>query len=73
MSDASSSLGFVMLVLFLGLSWLLSRKFDAAIVQNAAAETAANQRGESAAMRREKHKGRRGKQGREKRSRKRAE
>ncbi len=70
MSDASSSLGFVMLVLFLGLSWLLSRKFDAVVAQNAAAESAAIERDKSAAMRHENQKGRRDKQGREKRSRK---
>ncbi len=73
MSDASSSLGFVMLMLFLGLSWLLSRKFDEVVVQNAAAQSAAIERGKSAAMRRENHKGRRGKQGREKHSRKRVD
>ena len=61
MSDASSSLGFVMLVLFLGLSWFLSVKFDAVIAQNAAAESAASQRDESAARKREKQTGRRGK------------
>ena len=69
MSDTSSSLGFVMLVLFLGLAWLLSRKFDAMIVKNAAVESATVERSESAAIRREKHKGRRGKQGRAKLSR----
>lgn len=62
MSDASSSLGFFMLVLFLGLSWFLSRKFDAVIAQNAAVETAASQRSENIAMRRDKIKGRRDKQ-----------
>ena len=72
-SDASSSLGFVMLALFLGLSWLLSRKFDAVIVQNAAAESAAKQRVGSAAPGRERHKDRRGKQSRAKPSRKRAQ
>lgn len=41
MSDASSSLGLVMLILFLGLSWVLSRKFDQVVEQNAAAEKAA--------------------------------
>ncbi len=70
MSDASSSLGFVMLVLFLGLSWLLSRKFDAVMAQNAPAESVAIRRGESASMRREARKSRRVKPGREKRSRK---
>lgn len=59
LSDASSSLGFVMLVAFLGLSWWLSRKFDAVVAQTAAAENAAN----PAALRREKRKGRRGRQG----------
>lgn len=73
MSDASSSLGFIMLVLFLGLSWFLSRKFEAVVAQNAAAESAAHQRIESAAMKREKQRSRRGKQGREKLPRKRAE
>ena len=28
MSDASSGIGLVMLVVFLGLSWMLSRKFQ---------------------------------------------
>jgi hypothetical protein len=28
MSDASSALGFVMLVAFLGLSWILSKSLD---------------------------------------------
>lgn len=49
MSDASSSLGFVMLVLFLGLSWLLSRRFDAMVEQNVAAEKAAAEKEEQAA------------------------
>lgn len=40
MSDASSTLGLIMLVVFLGLSWLLSRKFDQVVAQNAAAEKA---------------------------------
>ena len=69
-SDASSVLGVVMLVLFLGLSWLLSRKFDAVVVRTAAAQSAADQQQKSAAMKRERHQGSRGRQGREKRSRK---
>lgn len=73
MSDASSSLGIVMLVLFLGLSWLLSRKFDAVVAQNAAAESAANQRAAISARRSEKHKARRDRQSRNKQPRKRAE
>ena len=76
MSDASSSLGFVMLVLFLGLSWVLSRKFDAVVAQNAAAESAADQRAAISARRSEKHdkqKARRDRRSREKASRKRAE
>lgn len=72
MSDASSSLGFVMLVLFLGLSWLLSRKLDTVVAQTAQAETAVAQRSENTAPRRETDKGRRGKQRRAKRSRERA-
>lgn len=44
MSDASNSLGVVMLVLFLGLSWLLSRKFDAVVAQNAATQSATGPR-----------------------------
>lgn len=73
MSDASSSLGIVMLVLFLGLSWLLSRKFDAVVAQNAAAESAANQRAAISARRSEKHKARRDRQSRNKMPRKRTE
>jgi membrane protein DedA with SNARE-associated domain len=34
MSDASSSLGLVMLVLFLGLSWILSKKLERAVERN---------------------------------------
>lgn len=41
LSDASSSLGFVMLVAFLGLSWFLSKKFEAVVEQNAAQEARA--------------------------------
>ncbi len=77
MSDASSSLGFVMLVLFLGLSWVLSRKADAVMLEQAAGEKAASSPARDAAIRRaeratlsrdapEKTKGRRGKQGRAK-------
>ncbi len=73
MSDASSSLGFVMLLVFLGLSWLLSRKFDAVMEQNAPAPSAAIQTRESASLKREKQKDRRAKQGRDKRSRKKAQ
>lgn len=73
MSDASSSLGIVMLVLFLGLSWLLSRKFDAVVAQNAAAESAANQRAAISARRSEKHKARRDRQSRNKMPRKKTE
>ena len=73
MSDASSSLGFVMLVLFLGLSWILSRKFDAVVAQNAAAESAAKQLAQAAAMKLERQKGKRDRQGRGKVSGKRAE
>ncbi|MGE3245883.1 MAG: DedA family protein [Beijerinckiaceae bacterium] len=40
MNDASSSLGVIMLVVFLGLSWLLSRRFEAAVEREAAAEKA---------------------------------
>ncbi len=71
MSDASSSLGFVMLVIFLGLSWLLSRKADAVIAQTAAAESAASRLGEPGAIRREREKDKlaRVKQRREKSSR----
>lgn len=36
MSDASSSLGFVMLVAFLGLSWILSKKLEAVAERDAA-------------------------------------
>lgn len=78
MTDASSSLGFIMLVLFLGLSWLLSRSFDSVLVQTAVVESAAShpaghQKGESAAVGREKKKkGRRGNGGRERPSRKRS-
>jgi membrane protein DedA with SNARE-associated domain len=42
LNDASSSLGFVMLVAFLGLSWFLSKKFDAVVEQNAAAQSSAS-------------------------------
>lgn len=70
MSDASSSLGFVMLVLFLGLSWMLSRRLDAVVEQNAATERAAIQQSERAARKLERHKDRRGKQGRVRMSRK---
>lgn len=41
MNDASSTLGLIMLVVFLGLSWLLSRKFDEVVAREAAAEQAA--------------------------------
>jgi membrane protein DedA with SNARE-associated domain len=34
MNDASSGLGFVMLVAFLGLSWILSRKLERAVERN---------------------------------------
>jgi len=68
MSDASSSLG-----LFLGLSWILSRKFDAVVAQNAAAESAAKQLAQAAAMKLERQKGKRDRQGRGKVSGKRAE
>lgn len=61
MSDASNSIGFVLLVLFLGLSWILSRKFDAVVEQNAAEERAAKQASERAAKKREKQNGRHGK------------
>lgn len=70
MSDASSSLGLVMLVLFLGLSWLLSRKFDAVVAQNAAAESAATARAEIVAKKREKQRDRRNRPGRARQSRK---
>ncbi len=40
MSDASSTLGLVMLIVFLGLSWMLSRKFDEVVAREAAAEKA---------------------------------
>jgi membrane protein DedA with SNARE-associated domain len=79
MNDASSSLGFVMLVLFLGLSWVLSRKADAVLAQTAAAESAARQEEERAAAKRERHeraerqKNRRGKKDRGKHVRKPAE
>jgi uncharacterized protein (TIGR03382 family) len=33
MNDASSGVGIVMLVVFLGLSWLLSRKLERAVEQ----------------------------------------
>lgn len=73
MSDASSSLGFVMLVLFLGLSWVLSRKADAVLAQTAAADSAARQQEERAAMKREareRQKTRNGKRDRSNRTRK---
>ncbi len=72
MSDASSSLGFVMLVLFLGLSWLLSRKFDAVVLQNAPVESVVNRPSERTTTRQEKKRDRRGKQRRGKLSAKRA-
>ncbi len=72
MSDTSSSLGVVMLVLFLGLSWLLSRKADAVLLQNAAAENAAKLLSERAAKKLERHRVQRDKQGRAKPSKKRA-
>ena len=34
MSDASSGLGFVMLVAFLGLSWILSKKLERVVERN---------------------------------------
>jgi membrane protein DedA with SNARE-associated domain len=69
MSDASSSLGFVMLVLFLGLSWLLSRKLDMVVAQTAQAETTVQRPAESTDTRREKDKGPRGRRDRGKRDR----
>lgn len=72
MSDASSSLGFVMLVLFIGLTWLLSRKLDTVVMQTAPAQSAVAQRSESTPVRRERDKGRRGKQGRARPSRRKA-
>jgi membrane protein DedA with SNARE-associated domain len=71
MSDASSHLGFVMLVLFLGLSWLLSRKLDTVVMQAAPAQGAVSQGRESTPARRERDKGRGGRAGRERPSRKR--
>jgi membrane protein DedA with SNARE-associated domain len=41
MNDASASLGLIMLIVFLGLSWLLSRKFDQVVAEKAAEEKAA--------------------------------
>ncbi len=73
MNDVSTSLGFVMLVLFLGMSWLLSRKLDSVLAQQAAAELAAAKISQAAARRAEKPRGRRGKHARENRSRKKAE
>lgn len=43
MNDASSSVGFVMLVIFLGLTWWLSRRFDVLVEQQAAAEKTARE------------------------------
>ncbi len=70
MNDVSTSLGFVMLVLFLGMSWLLSRKLDAVLAQQAAAELAAAKISQAAAKRSDTPRGRRGKHAREKRPRK---
>ena len=67
MSDASNSLGLIMLVMFLGLSWLLSRKFDAVLARNAAAESAAvaKLQAEPPVRRRDKKRERRDRQRRE--------
>lgn len=71
MSDASNSLGIVMLVIFLGLSWILSRKFDAVVARNAAAESAAVARlqAETAVTKPEKKRDRRNKPRRDRRAR----
>jgi membrane protein DedA with SNARE-associated domain len=59
MTDASSSLGLIMLVLFLGLSWYLSSKVDAMIERNAAAEKAELKKANTPDARREKRRDRR--------------
>jgi membrane protein DedA with SNARE-associated domain len=69
MSDASSSLGLVMLVLFLGLSWYLSSRVEAVIEKNAAAEKAALNKTKSPAARRERRRDKRSQQSRHRRPR----
>lgn len=54
MSDASNSLGLIMLVLFLGLSWVLSRRFDAMVEQNVAVEKAAAEKEMQAARKKDR-------------------